>query len=245
MAVTCRDIMDLDVCSRMKLIGGKDGLGRVVRWTYIKSMETLDSWVHGHELIFVIGNQEDVSEEGLLDLLREAVRQESAGVCLLVGDEYIRTVPRAVVRYADGEKLPLFTLPFHVKLIDITQGVSQYILEDQERCHGQGLFRQNTLLELLLENPGKEDILAYCWMKLRPLTDSDKVMKTEYVKTLQCYVETDNDLLHSSEKMYIHRNTMVNRMKKINALLGCNMNDCDTRSEYYNIFRTLEYYGQL
>lgn len=245
MAVTCRDVMELDACSQLKLLGGKEGLDRTVRWTYIKSMDTISEWVHGHELIFVIGNKEDVSENGLLQLMEEAVKNDIAGVVLLQGEDYIKRVPKSVIHYADEHKIPLFKLPFRIRLIDITQEISKFILTDQERNHEHGMYTENSLLELLMEKPEKERILDYCWMKLQPLTEADKVMRTEYVKTLRCYLENNNDLLHTSQKMYIHRNTMVNRMKKITALLGCDVNDCEVRSEYYNIFKTLEYYGQF
>jgi DNA-binding PucR family transcriptional regulator len=82
-------------------------------------------------------------------------------------------------------------------------------------------------------------------MKLQPLKEADKVLKTEYIKTLKCYLNCNNDLLHTSEHMYIHRNTMNNRMRKISSLLNCNINAADVSNEFYNIFKVIDYYGEL
>lgn len=245
MAVTCREIMDLEICSRLKLLGGADGLDRVVTWPYIKNMDTISEWIHGGELIFVIGAKEDISERGLLALMDEAVKNNISGVVMLHGEDYIKSVPKSVIRYANEYGIPLFKMPFMLKLIDITQEISKYIVKDREKNKEHGEFKETSMLELLLAGKNNEELLAYCRMKLQPLTEADKVLKSEYVKTLKCYLECNNDLLHTSKQMYIHRNTMINRMKKITALLGVNINSVDVRNEFYNVFKVLDYYGEL
>lgn len=245
MAVTCREIMDLEICSRLKLLGGADGLDRVVTWPYIKNMDTISEWIHGGELIFVIGAKEDISERGLLALMDEAVKNNISGVVMLHGEDYIKSVPKSVIRYANEYGIPLFKMPFMLKLIDITQEISKYIVKDREKNKEHGEFKETSMLELLLGGKNKEELLAYCRMKLQPLTEADKVLKSEYVKTLKCYLDCNNDLLHTSQRMYIHRNTMINRMKKITALLSVNINSVEVRNEFYNIFKVLEHYGEL
>lgn len=37
MAVTCKDIMELETCRRLRLIGGQGGLDHIVSWPYIKN----------------------------------------------------------------------------------------------------------------------------------------------------------------------------------------------------------------
>ncbi len=245
MAVTCKDIMNLDICSRLKLIGGMEGINNVVTWPFIKNMDTISEWIHGGEMVFIIGAKEDISERGLLFLMDEAVKSRISAVVMLQGDEYIRTIPKSVIRYANENKLPLFKMPFILKLIDITQEISQYILKDRENSREHEGFIQQYILELMLESKSREELLAYCHMKLQPLLEADKVLRTEYVKTLKCYLECNNDLLHSSEHMYIHRNTMINRMKKITALLGAEINETETRNDFFNIFKVMEYYGEI
>lgn len=245
MAITCRDICELDICSRLKLLGGEQGLDNVVTWPYIKNMDTISEWIHGGELIFVIGAKEDISERGLLNLMEEAVNSKISGVVLLFGEDYIKSIPKSVVRYANEKGLPLFKIPFMLKLIDITQEISRIIVKDRELNKERGTYVDTNILELLIEGKKKEIILNYCWSKLQPLIEADRVLKTEYVYTLKNYLYNNNDLLNTSKKMYIHRNTMINRMKKITNLLKININEAKNRTEYYNIYKYLEYYEEI
>lgn len=103
----------------------------------------------------------------------------------------------------------------------------------------------SSLLEILIRNADREELLGYCRMRLKPLADADARQKTEYVKTLKFYIENNNNLLAASQKMYIHRNTLVNRMKKIKCLLKCDISECETRNEFYLIFKIMEYYGEI
>lgn len=245
MAVTCRDIMGLKTCERLKLIGGPDGLDNIVTWPYIKNMETIGEWIHGGELVFVIGAREDISEHGLLALMEEADKYKIAGVVMLVGEGYITKVPRSVIRFANEHAVALFKIPFRLKLIDITREISHYILEDRIRSREQAGQAEENVIEMLLSGRNREDILSYCFRKIQPLEEADRVVKTEYVRTLKCFLECQGDILHAAQKLYIHRNTMINRMKKINVLLNTNLHDPAVSNEYWNVFSILEYCGTV
>jgi hypothetical protein len=245
MAVTCREVMELDICGRLKLLGGANGLDRVVTWPYIKNMDTISEWIHGGELIFVIGAREDVSENGLLRLMKEADRNRISGVVLLIGEEYLKRVPKSVIRYANEQDIPLFKMPFLLKLIDITQEISRFLVRNMEKNRELRGFSEKSILEVMLAGKEREERLAYCWEKLQPLAEADKVLKSEYVATLYQYLRCNNDLLRTSEQMFIHRNTLIHRMKKIAALLGTDVNDASARNEFYNIYQVLSYYGEL
>lgn len=104
---------------------------------------------------------------------------------------------------------------------------------------------QSVLYLLLEENKeNKEKVLEYCEKKLSPLEEIDRLRGTDYVHTLEVYLENGNDLLHSAQKMYIHRNTMINRMKKITSILGEDINDPKVRAEYNNIYFTINYFNK-
>ena len=100
----------------------------------------------------------------------------------------------------------------------------------------------DTALKLLLQGRSAETVLDHCSRRLQPLLFSDKQKKTEYVKTLRTYLENNNDLLHTSKVLYVHRNTVIQRMKKISELLGVNVNDPAATNEFYNIFQILDYF---
>lgn len=245
MAVTCRDIMGLDICKKLKLLGGTAGLDKEITWPYIKNMDTISEWIHGGELIFVVGSREDISEKGLQGLMREAIKSKISGVVFLIGECYLRSVPRSVVCMADDYELPVFRMPFNLKLIDVTREISKTILMDKRVSGTEINPKDCTVLDLLLSGSGREQVLGYCYRRLQPLIEADRVLKTEYVFTLKNYIRCNNDLLHTSQEIYIHRNTMINRMKRISALLGENVNDPEVRNDFQNIFQIMNDYGEL
>lgn len=103
---------------------------------------------------------------------------------------------------------------------------------------------ETSVLYLLLEDANNKDkVIEYCEKKLSPLEEIDRLRGTDYVHTLEVYLENGNDLLHSAEKMYIHRNTMINRMRKIASILGEDVNNPKVRAEYNNIYFALNYYS--
>lgn len=242
MAVTCRDIMELDTCKKLKLIGGAEGLDHVVTWPFIKNMDTITEWIHGGELVFVIGSKDDISENGLLNLMKEAVKNKIAGVVMLTGGEYIKTIPRSVIRYANEQAIPLYKMPFMLRLVDITREISRVILENQIKNRERGRFEEETVLEILLSGKSREEILAYCFQKIQPLEEADRVTKSEHVKTLKCYLQCGNDTSKAAKEMFIHRNTMINRLHKIEMLLDKDINEVHVRNEYFNVFEVLDYY---
>lgn len=53
----------------------------------------------------------------------------------------------------------------------------------------------------------------------------DQQNKTELLATLKCYLRCNRSLKHTSKELYIHRNTLFNRMQKIIDLTGIDLED--------------------
>lgn len=107
------------------------------------------------------------------------------------------------------------------------------------------MYEEMGILRFLLAQRGKEELLAYCDEVLYDLKEIDRKENSEYVKTLWLYLKLNNNLIKTAEFMYIHRNTLVNRMKKIQAIIGKDINDVKVKMEYLNVFAILEFYGLI
>ena len=60
------------------------------------------------------------------------------------------------------------------------------------------------------------------------LKDYDKLHDTELLKTLKCYYLCNRNMVHTASRLFIHRNTLMNRMDKIKALTAIDPADYDT-----------------
>lgn len=240
MAVTCRQITELESCKKMTLLAGKDAIDREVSWPYVKTVDDLSEWLHGNEMIFVLGNPGICEEETLTGLLLEAQKANVTAVVLLTDSEHIYKVTKPVVSLANNINIVLYKLPFRQKLIDITKEISKLIMVDSLQENRDAFSEKENCINLLLQNASQDRLLFYCFRKLQPLMDTDKVSGCELVKTLYTFLYCGSDLLHASRELYIHRNTMIGRMKKLSSLLGDDINDPLVRTDYIEIFEILK-----
>lgn len=99
-----------------------------------------------------------------------------------------------------------------------------------------------SLMDILLQRESSQEaVLQYCFDRFRALFEYDEKNGTEYLRTLQVYLETGNSLSASAKKLFVHRNTVLQRMKKIASLLQTDFHDFSTASEYYFMIRIIQY----
>ena len=60
---------------------------------------------------------------------------------------------------------------------------------------------------------------------LQMLINYDRLHQTEYVNTIQIYLASSCNLARTSERLYIHRHTLMNRLKTIKDLFGLDFTD--------------------
>ncbi|MDF2613720.1 MAG: regulator of polyketide synthase expression [Clostridia bacterium] len=144
MAITIKDIMKLHSLSKVKLLAGKEALGRYVRWVYVA--ECLDdplesiAWLQGGELVFISGLGIKHNKEILLSLIKGISEKNGAGLIINIG-RYIEEVPEEVIKAADELDLPVFELPWEVKLVELTHEICSSIVLSE--------FEDNSLTHLL------------------------------------------------------------------------------------------------
>lgn len=402
MPITCKDLLDMKVFENIKLVAGEEGLNNIISWPYIKQTESVASWIYGGELIFEVGTENVNMKEHLMELISECVRCKVAGVVILCGSEYIQDIPPYVMESAKRHRIPLFKMPYNIKLIDVTKEISnaivlgefkkrkisnymsellfgdflteeqllkegykcsidlnkgtffvilgtkemtkeesyhsvieyrnmmQYILQNIEQIcmryntnllsyssgemsvgfistedenirkkiirmidefimqyyllkevkiyagysclhHGvkhvykgfeeskQALqFAQNTdvdtqscqyedmgIMKFLVKTNDKNDLIGYCNEVLKELKKIDIREGTDYIQTVYEYLKNNNNLIKTSQVLYIHRNTLINRLNKIQAVTGKDINQVKVKMEYMNVFSILEFFGLI
>ncbi len=82
----------------------------------------------------------------------------------------------------------------------------------------EGLF---TYTSPLIKDAGLNDYSISC------LIEEDKKNNTEFYHTLKMYLLCENNITIAAKKLYIHRNTMVYRLKQIKSCIGLDINDGD------------------
>lgn len=136
MAIRCKDLFYLKSLSKLTLAGGQAGLDRVIRWVYAAevlpdSLSVMD-WLYGGELLFVTGGGMQHDPRILCELVQKSYDKNLSAIIVFIGP-YISEIPAEAAQTADRLGFPLFTLPWEVKLVEVTQEVCSSITMDQQR----------------------------------------------------------------------------------------------------------------
>lgn len=202
MAVTCNDFLSLKSTHGAVLRAGKSGLGHTIVWFH--SLESISDvpFLQPDELVFFTGISIGEDEEQIIRLVHEVAERRAAGMVINTG-KYIKTISDRVAEAADRAGLPLFDLPWSVKLGRVTQELGQWIVEERvEEKNISGLIKkvlfseENTNLILdanLLYNrglPKEKRILSVVIPKLSQA-------QSEYVSEIQAIGNAVERILRS------------------------------------------------
>lgn len=401
MSFTCRDLLKLELFQKtIQFVAGEGGLDNPVTWTYMKHVPDLAPWVNGGELVFVLGNSKDSTENELLSLLQVSAEHKVAGVVFLCGNK-IKKISNGLMKKANELSMPIFMMDYNVKLIDVTKEIASAILNSdnkermiidfmsdlvhqnfnsEETIMKQGYecgvnldqdgfvmsissnfayeeknynlimtyrnsmyyllkkieqialkhqaialtrfhvtqctcyfcldnrnmvhdmcneieefmhyyFKYNEILiycgcgqiyrgvsgtlkslkesisaqlfakksqtnkyvyhyrnlgflRIMVNSNSKAELLEYSQDVLSELIASDKNNQTEYLLTVRAFLENNNNLVRTAEVLFIHRNTLINRLEKIQKITKKDLGEASVKLEYLSAFQILDFYSE-
>ena len=85
----------------------------------------------------------------------------------------------------------------------------------------------------LLSHIRTEELDDFVQETLGPLMEYDEENNTGYLDTLEAYFQENESLPQASERLFIHVNTLRNRLKKIQEILGVELGRASDRVRFY------------
>ena len=85
------------------------------------------------------------------------------------------------------------------------------------------------------------DLLQYCSPMLLRLLNYDQKNGTDLMNTLYEYLENSRNINQTAEVLYVHKNTLLNRLNRIRAVMNCDMDNSWDRFLLSLSFRVLFY----
>lgn len=148
MSITVKDIQKLDSLKEMELVAGNNGLEKSIEWIYVAECfdDPLEGikWLQGGEIVFITG----VGMKGDLSILAKLINgineKNGSGLIVNIGP-YIKNIPDEAIRLADEIGFPLFTLPWKVKLVEVSQEISNAIVLSRIEENSLNHFLSNIL----------------------------------------------------------------------------------------------------
>ena len=86
--------------------------------------------------------------------------------------------------------------------------------------------------KVLYEIRNNQVIKDYITDTIQNVYDYDQLNGTDYINTLRLYLKYNGAVNELSEKLFVHRNTINYRIKKIEKITNNNLSDFNTRLEF-------------
>ena len=146
MSVQCKDLLNFPSLKSIKLIGGQNGLDRIIRWVYygdtLDNMNEIVDWLDGNELMVITEHLIADGFEAFLEALPKLNDAHVAGIIINAKNDML-FVPYEVVELTNKLNLPLFILPWSIKLANVTREICSAITLDElnEKTERDILYR--------------------------------------------------------------------------------------------------------
>lgn len=95
-------------------------------------------------------------------------------------------------------------------------------LQEGLRCRRSVRIDEITTLEGLLATVPKVRLVPFVHRLVVPLVDHDKIHNAHLTTSLQAFLAPENDISSAAAQLYVHVNTLRNRLAKISELTGAN-----------------------
>lgn len=152
-----REALQMPEFRLVRIIAGREGLDRPIRWVHIVDIPEITPWLRGGELLLTTGYgwpREPSIERQTIRALNDLAL---AGILFETG-KFIRRVPKVVCDEADQLGLPILVAPYEVKFIDITEAIHRAIVEKQYAHLNQLEQIHRVLTKATLEADDLQDI---------------------------------------------------------------------------------------
>ena len=131
---------------KMSLLAGKGGLGGLVQWVHIIEDEDVTSFLHGFELVFTAGIL-NRRAGWLLDFARKLHAAGASAFVVNLGP-HTQAVDQEVIDYCNHVGLPLFTIPWETRMVDMTRDFCHRIMHDEHMENTIVTTMKNNLFEV-------------------------------------------------------------------------------------------------
>ncbi|OON92059.1 MAG: hypothetical protein ATN34_01245 [Epulopiscium sp. Nele67-Bin002] len=164
MHITCKNLLDLKSFQTIDLIAGIEGLDNIISWVYINQSESIKNWIYGGELVFITGMEIGYKNDTLYRLCSECIESAVSGIVILCNENYIDTIGPEIIDLSNISKVPLFKMPWELKLVDVTKDIANAIIMSQfnersaSRFFSELLFTDTLSLDYLTRISKKWDI---------------------------------------------------------------------------------------
>ncbi|WP_238916747.1 PucR family transcriptional regulator ligand-binding domain-containing protein [Clostridium sp. YIM B02555] len=118
------------VLYQMKLLAGQKGLNNLVEWVHIIENDEVSQFLHGNEVVFTSGILNN-NDNWLLEYAKKLYSVGTSAFVVNIGP-YTKGIPQKVIEYCDSVNIPLYTIPWETRMVDVTRDICYRIMKSEE-----------------------------------------------------------------------------------------------------------------
>ena len=95
----CYELMKIPSFKNIKLVAGESGLDRKVSWVYVLQTPSLENWVYGGEILFIMNT------DNMCKILEDAVSHQISCAVVLKNKQNESILNDEIIHFANKENL--------------------------------------------------------------------------------------------------------------------------------------------
>ncbi|MFE1784590.1 PucR family transcriptional regulator, partial [Streptomyces sp. NPDC059506] len=130
---TVAQVLELEALRRgaPRVVAGREGLDRRVRWVHVSELVDIAGMLHGGELVLSTGIALPDDRGALARYIDDLADVGAAGLVVELGRRYRDALPDPLVRAAERRGLPLAALRSEVRFVTVTEAVHAHVVNSQ------------------------------------------------------------------------------------------------------------------
>ncbi|AOV06223.1 PucR family transcriptional regulator [Sporosarcina ureilytica] len=156
--LTVQDVLQRKSFHCAKVIAGRTGLNRQVKWSHILETKDFESLINGGELILTTGVGLRLDRSTQLQYVKKLIEKEVAAICIEIGPHFSE-IPIEIINLANENNFPIIAFEEVVKFVDITQDLHTHIINQHHEMLSQLDTLSRKFISLSLSHNGILKIL--------------------------------------------------------------------------------------
>ncbi len=155
--ISVNEALSLNVMKKLKLVGGKNGVNRIIKFINVIEVPDISEWIMDGEFLLTTGYSFREHPEKMRELIPELAKRGGAGLAMKPR-RFIREIPEDIKRDADRYEVPLLEIPFDLSFAEIISPILEVISNKQNVLLKQLEFAHKELIELVLQGSSLQEI---------------------------------------------------------------------------------------
>jgi hypothetical protein len=199
---------------KMELIAGRNGMNNLVQWVHIIEDDNVSPFLHGNELVFTAGIL-NKTPDWLLNFAKK-LHQSNASAFVVNLGPHTKEIPEELIVYCDEISMPLFTIPWETRMVDMTRDFCRRIMTNDNVENSMASTIKNIIFHvgdlesqiLQMERYGYKRSDKFCFVSLY-LEKGLASLSDEVIEDIRMYAEKEARRIHELFISFRYKQSLV------------------------------------